>query len=92
MNCRRFHRSSQDAPLKKTQRGVTFVEVAIILPVAVFFIMGMIDFGHLMLSKYQMTSMASMIANRIKDTPRMSGSNVDSIASLALDGLNGTGK
>lgn len=92
MNCRRFHRSSHDAPLKKTQRGITFVEVAIVFPFAIFLIMGMIDFGLLMLSRYQMTSMASMIANRIKDTPRMSGSDVNSIASLALDGLNGTGE
>lgn len=56
---------------RKPQKGITFVEVAIVLPIAIFFLMGIVDFGLLMLSRYQMASVASTIARRIEDTPRI---------------------
>lgn len=74
------------------QKGITFVEVAIVLPIAIFFVMGIVDFGLLMLSRYEMASVASTIARRIQDTPRINLTALNTFITDALAGLKGTDK
>lgn len=77
---------------RKPQKGITFVEVAIVLPIAIFFLMGIVDFGLLMLSRYQMASVASTIARRIEDTPRINPTTLNTFILDALAGLRGTNR
>jgi hypothetical protein len=74
---------------KKHESGVGFIEVAIVLPIVIFLIMGFIDFGSVMIGRYQMQSAASSIARRLQDTPRISSYDLESTINSILAGLDG---
>jgi hypothetical protein len=69
--------------------GVNFIEVAILMPLAIFLIMGMMDLAIVAMNRFQMHSAASSIARRIQDTPRINLADLNSMIGNTLAGIKG---